>query len=378
MADRIVYLSAETLRGFMNDVFLRLGAIEGDAAICADVLIASDLRGIESHGIQRLKLYYDRIKAGIQSVTTNITVVKETPTTARLDAGHGMGQVAAYRAMEIAIRKAREYGTGAVSVGNSTHFGIAGYYPLMAINEGMIGIAMTNARPAMAPTFGTENMMGTNPLAIGIPTDEEFPFLIDCATSITQRGKIEVLSRTKTPAQTGWIINDKGEPVTDSVEILDALLGGTAAFLPLGGAGEVFGGHKGYGFATAVEILSASLWGGPFMKDLTLDKGSKLGHFLVAVNVESFIELETFRKVAGSICRALRSSKKAPGQDRIYTAGEKEYEMEQKRRRGGIPINVSLQQDILAIQEELSLDHYVFEFQPKEQRVSPHTPEKPR
>jgi len=362
MTDKIAYLDAETLRGFMNDVFLRLGAVEGDAAICADVLISSDLRGIESHGIQRLRLYYDRIKAGVQSAKTNITIVKETPTTARLDAGHGMGQVAAYRAMEMAISKAREYGTGAVGVGNSTHFGIAGYYPLMAIKEGMIGIAMTNARPAIAPTFGTENMMGTNPLAIGIPTDEDFPFLIDCATSITQRGKIEVLSRTKTPAQSGWIINDKGESVTDSVEILNALLEGTVAFLPLGGAGETFGGHKGYGFATAVEILSASLWGGPFMKDLTLDKGSKLGHFLIAVNVESLIELETFRKVAGGICRALRSSKKAPGQDRIYTAGEKEYEMEQRRRREGIPVNGSLQKDILAIQEELGLGQYAFEF----------------
>ncbi len=357
-----VYLTVDILRNFMKDVFVGLGVCEEDATICADVLIASDLRGINSHGVQRLKLYYDRVKAGIQSPITDITIVRETQTTARLDAGHGMGHVAAYRAMEMAIKKAKEYGTGAVSVGNSTHFGIAGYYPLMAIKKEMIGIAMTNARPAIAPTFGAENMMGTNPLTIGIPTDEEFPFLIDCATSISQRGRIEVLSRTNSPAPAGWVINAEGEPMVDSVEILGALSKGTAAFLPLGGAGEVSGGHKGYGYAAAVEILSAAFWGGPFMKDLTLDKGSRLGHFLMAIDVASFIEAETFKKVAGSICRALRSSRKAPGQHRIYTAGEKEYEMEQKRRREGIPIGRSIQQDILAMQEELGLGQYAFEF----------------
>ncbi|MHA2495287.1 MAG: Ldh family oxidoreductase [Candidatus Hodarchaeales archaeon] len=362
MSNEAVHLDVATLENFMKDVFIGLGAPEDDASIIADVLIASDLRGIESHGVQRLKMYYDRILQNVQTATTEITIVKETPTTARLDAGHGMGHVAAYRAMELAIKKAKEFGTGAVSVGNSTHFGIAGYFSQMAIDTDMIGISVTNARPSIAPTFGIENMMGTNPLTIGIPTDEDFPFLIDCATSITQRGKIEVLARTKTPVPAGWVIDDQGELATDSVAALEALTKGTAALLPLGGVGEILGGHKGYGYAAAVEILSAALWGGPFMKDLTLDKGYQLGHFFLAIDVEGFIEPTIFKKIAGNICRVLRNSQKAPGQDRIYTAGEKEYEMEQKRRQEGIPLNKSIQQDLLTMQKELGLTGYSFPF----------------
>lgn len=356
-----VYIDVGKLQTFTKAVFIGLGVPEEDATICSDVLIAADLRGIESHGVQRLKKYYEWIKTGIQSPITKITIVKESPTTARLDAGHGMGHVAAYRAMELAIKKAKEYGTGAISVGNSTHFGIAGYYPLMAINAEMIGMAMTNARPSVAPTFGIEPILGTNPIAIGISTDEKVPFLIDCATSITARGKIEVYGRTNAPIPEGWVINGKGDYVTDSVQILEELKQGAAAMLPLGGVGEILGGHKGYGYATAVEILSAALWGGPFLKDLLPVKGYKLGHCFLAINIESFIELTTFKKVAGEICRALRNSKKAPGQERIYIAGEKEYEMEIKRQKTGIPINKSLQQELESINSELGLN-YDFNF----------------
>ncbi|MFX0051661.1 MAG: Ldh family oxidoreductase, partial [Candidatus Hermodarchaeota archaeon] len=341
MEDQITAVEVKKLKNFMKEVFVKLGSPEPDAEICADVLISSDLRGIESHGVQRLKMYYDRIKAGIQTATTKITVIKETPTTARLDAGHGMGHVAAFCGMELAIKKAKEFGTGAVAVGNSTHFGIAGYYSLMAVKEGMIGITCTNARPSIAPTFGTDPMMGTNPLTIGIPTDEKFPFIFDAATSITQRGKIEVLARTNTPVPKGWVINSNGELATDSKNILQELITGKAALLPLGGAGEILGGHKGYGFAAAVEILSSALSNGPFMKDLTLEKGYKLGHFFLAINVENFLPLDTFKNIAGNIMRELRNSRTAPGQERIFTAGEKEYEMEISRIKKGIPVNQS-------------------------------------
>jgi LDH2 family malate/lactate/ureidoglycolate dehydrogenase len=355
-----IVIDAKTLENFMKDVFLGVGVPEEDAAICAEVLIASDLRGIESHGVQRLKMNYDRIKSGIQSPVTKIKIIKETPTTARMDAGHGMGHVAAYKAMEMAIKKAKKYGTGAVSVGNSTHFGIAGYYSMMATKQGLIGITISNARPAIPPTFGVEPMMGTNPLTIGIPTDEEFPFLIDCATSITQRGKIELLSRTKTAVPDGQVIDEKGETVTDSPRILEGLTQGTAALLPIGGVGETLGGHKGYGYAAAVEILSAALWGGPFLRTLNNPKTYLLGHFFMAINVESFIDLETFRKIAGDICRSLRSSKKSPGEERIYTAGEKEYFTEIERRRTGIPIGESVLNDLLIMKSELGLSEYDF------------------
>lgn len=358
----VVYIPVSTLKNFMRDVFIGLGVPKEDAGICTDVLIKSDLSGIASHGVQRLKMYYDRIRGGIQHSTTAFKIVKESPTTATIDAGHGMGHVAAYKAMKLAINKAKEYGLGAVAVGNSTHYGIAGYYALMAVKEGMIGLAVTNARPSIAPTFGVEPMLGTNPLTIGIPTDEEFPFLIDCATSITQRGKIEVLARTAASAPEGWVTTENGELATDSVAILNDLKEGIAALLPLGGFGELLGGHKGYGYATAVEILSAALSGGPFMKDLTLDKGYKLGHFFLAINIENFISLDIFKNIAGNICRGLRNSKKAPGQDRIYTAGEKEYEKEKEVRKTGVPLNKSLQRDLLIMKAELGLDQYDFPF----------------
>lgn len=360
MTEDITYIDVQSLHNFMQDVFIELKVPEKDAKICADVLLSSDLRGIESHGVQRLKMYYDRILSNIQNATTEIEVIKETETTALIDAGHGMGHVAAYRAMKLAINKAKQYGTGAVAVRNSTHYGIAGYYALMAIHDGMIGLTVTNARPSIAPTFGVEPMLGTNPLTIGCPTDEKFPFLIDCATSIAQRGKIEVLARTETPTPAGWVIDTSGEQSTDTVAILEKLMKGTAALLPLGGSGEILGGHKGYGYGTAVEILSAALTGGPFLKDLTLEKGYKLGHFFLAINIESFLPLETFKRIAGDIVRQLRNSKKQPGQSRIYTAGEKEYEIEIVRRKTGIPINSSILQDLLIMQKELNLTDYSF------------------
>ena len=191
-----INLDVDVLRDFMRDVFVGLGVRRRDAKIIAEILITSDLRGIDSHGIQRCKMYYDRIKAGIYNVKTKLKIVNDGPTTAVVDGGCGLGPVIAYKSMKLAIEKAKKYGLGAVAVRNSTHFGIAGYYSSMAIKEGMIGITTTNARPAIPPTFGVEPMLGTNPLTSGAPTDENFPFILDCATSIIQRGKVEVYNRS--------------------------------------------------------------------------------------------------------------------------------------------------------------------------------------
>ncbi|MEG1743589.1 MAG: Ldh family oxidoreductase, partial [Clostridia bacterium] len=180
----------KTLINFVTDAFVGVGVPREDAKICTDVLLESDRRGIESHGVNRFKpIYIDRINAGIQNPVTNFEIVRETPTTAVIDGHDGMGQVIGYRSMQMAIDKAKKYGMGCVAVRNSCHYGIAGYYATMATKAGMIGMTGTNARPSIAPTFGVENMLGTNPLTIGMPSDEEFPFVIDCATSITQRGK---------------------------------------------------------------------------------------------------------------------------------------------------------------------------------------------
>jgi len=357
-------IPVKVIENFMMDVFQALGTPEEDARICADVLITADLRGIDSHGVGRLKYYYDRIKAGVHLTTTNMTVVKETETTALVDGGHGMGHVIAYRSMRMAMDKAKRYGVGAVAVRNGTHFGIAGYYSLMAAKEGMMGLTVTNARPAMAPTFGTEPMLGTNPIAFAAPSDMEYPFCFDAATPITQRGKIEVLERAEKPVPEGWVIGPDGEPLTDASDILERLGQATAALLPLGGAGEEMGGHKGYGLATMVEILSAALSGGKFQKDLLgfAPDGSRrpymLGHFFLAIDIEHFIPLELSRRITGQIMRNLQASRKAPGHDRIYVAGEKEYEMEKERRRLGIPINPNLRKELQFMRDELGIEGY--------------------
>ncbi len=363
MIESTIYIDAEKLESFMRDVFIGLGVPKEDANIIAKVLIASDIRGIDTHGIQRCKMYFDRIKAGIYDVKTKIDVINDGPTTALWDGNCGMGHVIAYKAMKAAIEKAKKYGLGSIAVRNSTHFGIAGYYSLMAIDEGMIGLAVTNARPSMSPTFGVEPMLGTNPLTAGAPTDEKFPFVIDCATTIVQRGKVELYNRINKPLPEGVVITDEGKTETDPAKILEGMGKGKAALLPLGGKGEETSGYKGYGYATLVELLSAALQDGIYLKDTIgiVEDGQKrlkVGHFFLAINIESFLPLEVFEKTAGNIMRGLRSSKKEPGADRIYTAGEKEYDTMTSRGKTGIPLNKSLQEDIKIMREELNLDKY--------------------
>ena len=358
------YLPVSVIENFMMDVFQGLGVPKDEAHICADVLITSDLRGIESHGVGRLKYYYDRIQAGVHLTKTEMEVVKETETTALVDGHHGMGHVIAYRSMRMAMDKARQYGLGAVTVRNGTHFGIAGYYPLMAAKEGMMGFTVTNARPAVAPTFSTEPMLGTNPIAFAAPSDTDYPFCFDGATPIAQRGKIEVAARAEKPVPAGWVIDAQGNPMTDPVKILEDFGTATAALLPLGGAGEELAGYKGYGLGVMVEILSASLCGGVFMKDLLgfAPDGSRrpymLGHFFLAINVEHFVPLEVSRRITGQIMRALQDARKEPGQERIYVAGEKEHEREQIIREQGVPVNPNLRRELQIMRDELGISGY--------------------
>lgn len=280
----------------------------------------------------------------------------------------GMGMVASYHMMERLIEKARVCGMAGGAIMNSTHCGIAGYWATMASKAGMIGIPGTNARPSIAPTFGVENMMGANPLTFAIPTDEEFPFCLDCATSTVQRGKIEYYAREGKSTPAGMVIAHDGSMMTDSNAILKALVDGSAALTPIGGAGDEMCGYKGYGYAAVVEILSAALTGGPFMKALTGvgadDKPQMyhLGHFFFVINPEFFMGREVLEKTAGDICRALRASEKAPGQQRIYTAGEKEWLVWQERRDKGVPVGEAVQREIVKVRDELNLP-YRFPFE---------------
>ena len=360
----------KTITSFVIDAFVGYGIPRKDAEICADILLESDKRGIESHGVNRFKpIYLDRIKAGIQKPVTEFEVIKDFAATAVVDGHDGMGQVVGYKAMTMAIEKAKKYGMGMVVARNSCHYGIAGYYATMATDAGMIGITGTNARPSIAPTFGVENMLGTNPLTFGMPTDEEFPFVLDCATSIVQRGKIEYYARIGKDTPAGQVIGRNGEALTDSVEILDDLNTGKAALAPLGGIGEDLAGYKGYGYATVVEILSAALQQGNFLRALSGIGPNKekipfhLGHFFIAIDTEAFMGLEAFKKTAGDILRDLRNSEKAPGAERIYTAGEKEYLVWQKRKDSGVPINDAVLKELIAVRDELGLTQYKFPFE---------------
>ncbi len=362
-------LPVETVRRFIVVVFKALGVPNDDADVAADVLITADLHGIESHGIGRLRYYYDRIRRGQHQPVTNFEVVRDGPATALADGHHGMGHVVGVRAMRLAIEKARSCGTGSVAVRNSTHYGIAGYYPLMAVKAGMIGLTCTNARPSVAPTFSAYPMLGTNPIAFGAPTDEpDCPFLFDAATSIVQRGTYEVLERIGRQGEKGWAIDGSANPMTDPGAIIRGLESSKAALFPLGGAGETMGGHKGYGLSAMVEILSAALQSGAFLYGLIgFDaKGDRqpyrVGHFFMAIDIERFVPLEEFRKTAGSILRQLRSASKAPGCARIYVAGEKEAESAKLVRERGIPIVPTLQQDLKLIRAELNLEEFYFPF----------------
>ena len=356
------FLPWDTAEKFMTGAFQAVGVPEEDARLCTDVLLESDRRGIESHGCNRFKpIYMDRIKAGILNPVTKIDIIKETPTTVLLDANDGMGMVASKKAMDMIIEKAKTCGIAMAAVGNSSHYGIAGYWAGLAVNAGMIGITGTNARPSVAPTFGVENMLGTNPLTVGMPTDEDFPFMLDCASSITQNGKIEYYARIGKPTPEGMVIGRDGTAMTDSAEILKSIRSGKAALAPLGGIGEELGGYKGYGYSVVVEILSAALQNGLFLKDLDgknpdgTARPYHLGHFFLVINPEFFSGLESFKKTAGDILRSLRASEKAPGCDRIYTAGEKEWDVWMERKDKGVPVSEAVQKEFIEIRDAYRL-----------------------
>lgn len=363
------YVPWELVNNFMIDVFKAYGVPAEDAAICADVLLESDRQGIESHGCNRFKpIYLDRIKNGTLLPVTKIDILKETPTTVVMDANNGIGMVASYHMMKKLIEKAKVYGMAGGAICNSTHYGIAGYWTGMAEKEGLIGISGTNARPSVAPTFGVEPMMGTNPMTFTMPTDEDFPFNFDCATSIVQNGKIEYYERMGKPTPPGLVITKDGGTMTESGEILREMRKGNCALLSIGGAGEETGGYKGYGFTTIVEILSSALTGGPYMKALSgKDENGNprmyhLGHFFFVINPEFFLGLDTFKTTAGSILRDLRSSELAPGAERIYTAGEKEHIAREDRKDKGVPVGEAIQKEFIALRDEFNLD-YKFPFE---------------
>ncbi len=365
MADQnITWWAFDEVEAFMKDGFVAIGVPPEEAAVCADVLVSADKRGVDSHGVGRFKpIYLDRIWNGTLNTKTRFEVVRETPTTAVIDGHNGMGHYIAKRAMQMAIEKADKYGLGMTVCRNSTHYGAAFYYSMMAVERGMIGMTTTNARPSIAPTWGVEPMLGTNPMTWGMPTDEAFPYMPDYATSVTQRGKIELYGRLDKELPDGWVIGQDGKYRHDTKQVLVDLTKDKAALTPLGGLGENLGGYKGYGNTLTVEILSSCLSQANFMKALMgmspegKPTSIELGHSFLAVKIENFVELDAFKKQIGEILRQMRASRKAPGAERIYTPGEKEYETWLFRKDKGVPFNEPLKNAFREVKQRLGMPH---------------------
>ncbi|MFL0194952.1 Ldh family oxidoreductase [Clostridium sp. WILCCON 0269] len=331
----------EGLKELCNIVFEKFGFTQEDSETITDVLLLSDLFGIESHGIQRLVKYYSEIKNGLIKVDSTPKIVKEIPVSATLDAQAGMGQLAGKKAMNMAIEKAKTSGMGMVVVRNSNHYGIAGYYARMAQKEGLLGISMTNSPAVIVPTFGKDAMLGTNPIAISMPA-KPYPFLMDIATSVVTRGKIEVYNKRHEPLPLGLALDKNGEDTKDPYDILYNLpkrLGG--GLVPLGGSGELTGGHKGYGLALAVEMFTAILSGGITGNYVTLNGSSGSGtcHYFCAIDYGIFGDKKSIEDSFSKYLEELRNSEKAKGAVRIYTHGEKEVESYKDKMENGVPLN---------------------------------------
>jgi LDH2 family malate/lactate/ureidoglycolate dehydrogenase len=342
------------LKSFIISALTACGVSTADAALVADVLVASDVRGIESHGVARLVPFYvDRIRSGALDPTPRETVVRETSTTLVIDAGNGLGHPASTRAMRAVIAKAKEHGCGFAAVRNSNHFGIAGFYAMLAIEYDMIGIASTNSVRYGAPTYGRDVMLGTNPWAYAVPAEEEPPFVLDFATTTVPRGKLEVYRRKELPLKPGWAIDANGE---QTLSADDALLG---ALLPLGGLGVDNGGHKGYGLGLLVDLMCGVLGGGKFGTDLPLPNSAEgpgmISHFFGAIAIDGFRDAPAFRKDVDRELRAFKDSRKAPGCDRVYVAGEIEHERTIASRTNGVAVHAKVWAALEKLAGELSL-----------------------
>lgn len=355
---------AEPLKDFCTQVFEKMGVPHNDAEVTSDVLVLADLRGIDSHGVARLKRYVDGLRDGVMLPRPKIEVVHETPTTALMDGGAGLGQPIGVRAMRLAIEKAQKMGLGFVAVRNSNHYGIAGYYAMMALQHDLIGISMTNADLLVVPTFGRDAILGTNPIAVAVPAGRERAFVLDMATSTVPRGKLEVYDRLGKPMPLGWATDERGLPTTDASRVLanfKARAGG--GLLPLGGAGEEFGGHKGYGLALLVDILCGVLPLAGYANTIypKTPEGKPLpanvGHFFGAMRIDAFRPVDEFKATMDDIIRRLKNSAKAEGHDRIYIHGEKEFEMEEQRRKNGIPLDPKTVAMMRQVAQELGVEY---------------------
>lgn len=351
--------SFETLKAFTLSAFKKIGCSDEHARLATEVLLSADLRGIDSHGLARLSGYIRLWEAKRINATPDIKVIHESPSTAVVDGDGGLGLVVAPHAMNIAIEKAKQCGTGWVSVQHSNHFGIAGYHAMMALEHDMIGIAMTNASPLVAPTWSVERLLGTNPIAVAIPANKQPAFVADMATTTAANGKLEILQRKNKEAPEGWIQDKNGKTSTNPHELKDG-----GALVPLGSDFE-HGSHKGYGLGSIVDIFSAVLsganygpWVPPFVSFLAPPAdpvGKGIGHFFGAMRVDAFRPKEDFKNHMDNWINRFRSAKPVEGQPRVLIPGDPEREMNAIRLREGIPLNSKVVEDLKELAKKFEL-----------------------
>jgi L-2-hydroxycarboxylate dehydrogenase (NAD+) len=349
----------EVLREFSTRVFRHFGIPKAAAVQAADVLASADLRGIDSHGVARLTSYFDLLSEGLINPTPKIKILRSTPSTATIDGDNGLGLVVGPQANQIAMDMAEKAGSGWVSIGNSNHFGIAGYYVLKALERDMIGMAMTNSTKLVTPLWGAERMLGTNPIAIAFPGKEEPPIVVDMATCAAAYGKIEMARRRGESIPQGWGIDNQGRGTTNPDDIV---AGG--ALLPLGSDRER-GGHKGYGLAVMVDVLCGVLSGanwGPFTPPFALRQeiparsvGKGIGHFFGAMRIDGFIEGDEFKRQMDDFIRVFRATKPAPGTNGPLIPGDPERDAEKVRSKQGVPLILPVVEELRVISKKIGV-----------------------
>ena len=356
MAAKSIRYTYAQLNTFCMDAFMKFGFKEEEARIITDVLLLSDLYGIESHGMQRLVRYHKGIEKGMIKIDAVPEIVHETPVSAVIDAHDAMGQLVSHKAMTMAIEKAKKTGMAIVSVRNSNHFGIAGYYAKMACDQGLMGMAMTNSEAIMVPTFARMAMIGSNPIAVALPANP-YPFFFDASTTVVTRGKLEVYNKMGKPLPEGWALNKDGHPSTDAKDVLSNIMAKNGGgIMPLGGSTETLGSHKGYGFGMLCEIFCSVFSQGTPSSHVNVGGKSGTCHGFMAVDPHVFGEPEAIKAHFSAFLQELRDAPKADGQPRIYTHGEKEVFAYEDRMKNGIDVNINTVAEMADMARFLGMD----------------------
>ena len=356
MASKSIRYTYDQLNTFCMDAFMKFGFNQSEARIITDVLLLSDLYGIESHGMQRLVRYHKGIEKGLIKVDAVPEIVHETPVSAVIDAHDSMGQLVSHKAMSLAIEKAKKTGMAIVSVRNSNHFGIAGYYAKMACDQGLMGMAMTNSEAIMVPTFARMAMIGSNPIAVALPA-EPYPFFFDASTTVVTRGKLEVYNKMGKPLPEGWALDKDGHPSTDAKDVLKNIVAKNGGgIMPLGGSTETLGSHKGYGFGMLCEIFCSVFSQGTPSSHVNVGGKSGTCHGFMAVDPNVFGNAEEIKAHFSDYLRELRNAPKADGAARIYTHGEKEVEAYADRMKNGIDVNINTVAEMIDMAKYLGMD----------------------